>query len=161
MADFKMRNINPLDYCRIIPVVNEWWGGRQMAGMLPKLFFEHFTETSFVAELEGDIAGFIVGFVSQTFPDVAYVHFIGVAPNCRGQNLGCALYERFFDTVRAMGCNCVRCVTSPVNKASIAFHKRMGFSIIPSDEAVDGAAVAKDYDGPGEDRVLFSKRLQV
>lgn len=132
-----------------------------MAGMLPKLFFEHFRETSFVAEKDGEIAGFLVGFVSQTFPNETYIHFMGVAPNCRRQNLGRALYEHFFDTVKARGCNLVRCVTSPVNKVSIAFHKRMGFSIVQSDKIIDGDAVAGDYDGPGEDRVLFLKNLQV
>jgi len=160
MSNIKIRNIDPLDYSQIIPVVNEWWGGRQMAGMLPKLFFEHFQETGFVAKQDGDIVGFLVGFVSQTYRNEAYIHFVGVAPNFRKENLGRSLYECFFDTVKARGCNLVRCVTSPVNKASIAFHKSMGFSITPADKIIDGVAVSENYDGPGEDRVIFSKTLQ-
>jgi hypothetical protein len=27
----------------VIAVIDEWWGGRPMAGMLPRLFFDHFT----------------------------------------------------------------------------------------------------------------------
>lgn len=53
----------------------------------------------------------------------------------------------------------VRCVTSPVNQSSIAFHLRMGFSAEPNKNSVDGLPVAKDYDGAGGDRVLFYKRL--
>ena len=40
----KIRNLSPSDYDAIIRVVDDWWGGRRMASMLPRLFFEHFTE---------------------------------------------------------------------------------------------------------------------
>ncbi len=43
----------PSDYEPILSVLNDWWGGRNMSDMLPKLFFVHFRETSFVAESEG------------------------------------------------------------------------------------------------------------
>ena len=38
-----------------------------MAPMLPKLFFIHFDGTSFVAEdADGELLGFVCGFLSQT-----------------------------------------------------------------------------------------------
>lgn len=37
--------------------------------MLPKLFFVHFCPTSFVAEQDDLIIGFVVGLVSQSHPD--------------------------------------------------------------------------------------------
>ena len=46
----QIRHAKPSDYGRVIGVVNTWWGGREMAPMLPKLFFVHFEDTSFVAE---------------------------------------------------------------------------------------------------------------
>ncbi len=122
-----------------------------MAPMLPKLFFLHFEGTSFVAERDdGQLAGFLVGFVSQTVPEEAYIHFVGVAPEERGTGLGRELYERFFAVVGAHGCRAVRCVTAPANEDSVAFHAAMGFE-------VDRVATA--YDGPGEDRVLLVKAL--
>ena len=45
----------------VISVVDSWWNGRHMADMLPRLFFEHFTDTSFAAERDGELAGFLVG----------------------------------------------------------------------------------------------------
>jgi hypothetical protein len=51
-------------------------------------------------------------------------------------------------------------VTSPVNKGSIAFHLHLGFKPDLSEKVVEGVAVFEDYDGPGEDRVLFSKTLR-
>ena len=146
-----IRHAQPSDYGRVIQHVNAWWGGREMAPMLPQLFFVHFEGTSFVAEdEEGRLAGFLVGFLSQTDATDAYVHFVGVAPERRGSGLGRELYERFFDAAREDGRTTIRCVTSPANADSLAFHEALGFEI---------DKVAEDYDGPGEDRVLLVKRL--
>jgi hypothetical protein len=67
--------------------------------MLPRLFFEHFTDTSFAAERGGELTGFLVGFVSQSRPGEAYVHFVGVRPDECDRGLGQQLYERFFAAV--------------------------------------------------------------
>ena len=147
----QIRHAQPSDYGRVIQHVNAWWGGREMAPMLPKLFFLHFEGTSFVAERkDGTIAGFLIGFLSQTNEDEAYVHFVGVAPDQRGSGLGRDLYERFFSAARERGRTVVRCVTSTSNTDSIAFHEALGFEV---------DRVAKDYDGPGEDRVLLVKAI--
>jgi len=143
-----IRSAEPEDHGRVVAVVDEWWGGRAMAAMLPKLFFVHFRDTSFVAEEDGQLAGFLCGFRSQTFPDEAYIHFVGVDPSRRGSGLGRTLYERFFDAVASR--TTVRAVTSPANGGSVAFHQALGFEI----ERVDPA-----YDGAGEPRVLLVKRL--
>jgi ribosomal protein S18 acetylase RimI-like enzyme len=144
----EIRPADPADYAGVIAVVDQWWGGRAMAAMLPKLFFIHFRDTSFVAEDGGELAGFLCGFRSQTFDDEAYIHFVGVDPKQRGSGLGRLLYERFFDAVRPR--SVVRAVTSPVNERSVAFHRALGFEV----ERVDD-----EYDGRGEPRVLLVKRL--
>ena len=143
-----IRHAEPPDYGSVITVIDDWWGGRQMAPMLPKLFFIHFRDTSFVAEDGGELAGFLCGFRSQTHDDEAYVHFVGVDPGRRGSGLGRELYERFF--AAAAPRTIVRAVTSPVNERSVAFHRALGFEV----ERVD-----EDYDGHGEARVLLVKRL--
>jgi ribosomal protein S18 acetylase RimI-like enzyme len=155
-----LRPVQAADYAPIIQVVDEWWGGRAMQDMLPKLFFVHFHETSFIAEADGIRVGFLIGFLSQTYSDQAYIHFVGVHPDYRLAGVGRRLYAEFFDTVRASGRRMVRCVTSPVNKNSIAFHLGMGFEIEPSETLIDGIPTYRDYDGLGGDRVLFVKRLR-
>jgi ribosomal protein S18 acetylase RimI-like enzyme len=151
MGSLEIRHAQPSDYGRVIGRVNSWWGGRDMAPMLPKLFFVHFEGTSFVIDDdEGQLAGFLIGFLSQADDDEAYIHFVGVAPEHRGEGIGRSLYERFFDEARSHGRKRVRCVTSPVNERSVAFHEAMGFAV---------EKVAEDYDGPGEDRVLLVKQL--
>jgi ribosomal protein S18 acetylase RimI-like enzyme len=127
--------------------------------MLPKLFFVHFRPTSFTAVADGHIVGFLIGFVSQTHPNQAYVHFLGVHPARRGEGLGRLLCEHFFVTAASLGCRTVHCVTAPGNRNSIAFHQHMGFSLLDSDHKVDGVPFAVGYDGEGEDRVIFTKEL--
>ena len=121
-----------------------------MAEMLPRLFFVHFRDTSFVAERDGELAGFLVGFLSPARREEAYVHFVGVSPAERGSGLGRELYERFFAVARADGRSRVSCVTSPANRGSLAFHVALGFE--PSKPQAD-------YDGPGEDRVVLTRPL--
>jgi ribosomal protein S18 acetylase RimI-like enzyme len=145
-----VRHAKPSDYGRIIGRINVWWGGREMAPMLPQLFFVHFEGTSFVAEDGEDLVGFLVGFLSQTDAAEAYIHFVGVSPEHRGEGIGRTLYERFFDEVGGQGRSVVRCVTAPTNDGSVAFHQVLGFEV---------DRVVEDYDGPGEDRVLLVKRL--
>lgn len=146
-----LRHAKASDYGRVIGRINVWWGGRDMAPMLPKLFFIHFEGTSFVAEdADGELLGFVCGFLSQTSDEEAYIHFVGVTPEDRGEGLGRALYERFFEEARENGRTLVRCVTSPLNRESLAFHEAMGFEV---------ERVVPDYDGPGEDRALLVKQL--
>lgn len=157
---FEIRRLSSGDYPLVISVVDQWWGGRQMADMLPRLFFEHFADTSFAAERDGRLTGFLVGFISQSRPGEAYIHFAGVEPAERGGGLGRLLYEAFFQVALARDCAVVRAITSPVNRGSIAFHRRMGFELEPGDAEVDGVPVATNYDGRGGDRVRFVRNLR-
>jgi predicted GNAT superfamily acetyltransferase len=145
-----IRQAEPADHARVVGVLDEWWGGRRMADMLPRLFFVHFRDTSFVAERDGGLAGFLVGFLSQSEPEEAYVHFVGVNPAERGTGLGRELYERFFAAARAAGRTRVSCVTSTANTKSVAFHEAIGF---------EASGPKAGYDGPGEDRVVLTRTL--
>lgn len=90
---YRVRNCRGEDYDSVIASVDKWWSGRRVSRMLPRLFFEHFCDTSFVVELctqkhyqsaaageddpilstsksptatkEGQVVGFLCGFVSQ------------------------------------------------------------------------------------------------
>ena len=146
-----LRTASPSDYDAIVGVVDEWWG-RPIADLLPRLFLDHFWRTSTVAESpEGARVGFLVGILSPSDPEQAYIHFVGIAPESRGLGLGRRLYERFFETARDAGCRRVGAVTSPTNSASIAFHRRMGFTV---------KGPVPDYDGPGNALIVFDRPLE-
>ena len=141
-----VRLVKGSDYYVISPLINDWWNGRQMSDMLPKLFFDHFKNTSFIVEEEDEIIGFLVGFLSQSYSNEAYIHFVGIHPEYRGKGIGKQLYNQFFDTIKHNGRNIVRCVTSSVNKASIAYHTKMGFEIEQGNKE-------------NQDKILFIKYL--
>ncbi|MFE0602288.1 hypothetical protein ACFW2T_15890 [Streptomyces sp. NPDC058892] len=77
----------------MLAVLDAWWGGlkggagsAERALLLPRLHFQHFTTTSLLVEHDsGEIAAFPVGFLSQTAPEAAYVHFAGIDPTLHGQ----------------------------------------------------------------------------
>jgi ribosomal protein S18 acetylase RimI-like enzyme len=154
-----IRHLEERDYDSIISVIDEWWGGREMSHLLPRIFFTHFRPTSFAVEQSGRVIGFLAGFVSQTDPQQAYIHFVGIHPEHRRRGLGRRLYTHFFDTVGGLGCKIVRCITSPVNRNSIAFHTRMGFKIEHVAGDCDGVPCTLNYELNGENRVLFVKVL--
>ncbi len=133
-------------------------GARERAALVPRLWLQHFATTSLVAERDRAVVGFLIGFLSHDRPSEAYIHFVGVAPDARRAGLGRALYEQFFALCNQAGRDKVRCVTSPQNVGSVAFHAAMGFAVEPG-EVGDGPVRAKaDYDGPGVHRVVFVRR---
>jgi len=154
-----VRHLEETDYDPIIQVIDDWWGGRPMAKLLPRIFFIHFHGTSFAIEEDNKVIGFLAGFVSQTYPEQAYIHFVAIDPGFRHRGLGRQLYEHFFETVRRLGCTTIRCITSPVNTVSIAFHKRMGFQIEGISGQHQGVPCTINYELNGQHRVLFVKTL--
>lgn len=150
------------DHARIVDVVDEWWGGRRMRALLPRLWFQHFTGTSWVLEApDGRLAGFIVAFISQDDPTTGYVHMVGADPNWRRAGIGSALYTRVFEDLGARGVQIVRAITWPGNRTSVAFHRALGFRIEEGDgtQRLYGTPAYPDYDGWGEDRVVFTRVL--
>ena len=135
----RLRAIGPEDRDRVVAVIDEWWG-RPMAGLVPRPFFSDFRDTSFVVERDGELVAFLVGFLSQTYADDAYIHAVGVAPSCRRQGLGRLLYARFFDIAVRAGRLRVRAVTSPASAGSIAFHRRLGFAVELPESGTDAPA---------------------
>ena len=154
----QMQPLSPRDFDAIAVSVDGWWG-RPVAGLLHRFMFEHFGDTSFVVRVDNRPVAFLLGFVSPTQPDEAYVHMLGVDPSHRGEGWGRRLYQAFFTLVHQRGVSRVRAVTSPVNRASIAFHRAMGFTLEPGDLVVDDIPVHTGYDGPGVDRVTFVRHL--
>jgi ribosomal protein S18 acetylase RimI-like enzyme len=162
-TDVAFRRPTEADHSAIVGLVDEWWGGRRLHELLPRLWFQHFTGTSWIAETEaGRPAGFLVGFISPDDPSTAYVHMVATSPNHRRQGLGERLYQRFFDDVAGRGVRRVRAITWPGNRASVNFHQAIGFRIVDGagSQNLYGVTAFADYDYPGEDRVIFERSLE-
>ena len=150
------------DYSAMVRVIDDWWGGRDMQWLLPRLWLQHFSSTSWLAESEdGRLAGFLVGFLSQDREDTAYCRLIATNPNLRRHGLARQLYERFFDDARAAGRSRVVAITWPGNRTSIAFHRALGFEVDAGrgTQNLYGTPAYPGYDFDREDRAVLVKRL--
>jgi GNAT superfamily N-acetyltransferase len=162
VSELRFRRPTEADHPGIVAAVDDWWGGRRIHHLLPRLWFQHFTGTSWLAETEaGRPAGFIVGFISPDDPSIAYVHMVGTGPNHRRGGLGRELYRRFFDDIASHGVERVRAITWPGNRVSVAFHAALGFRPLdgPGSQNLYGTLAFPDYDFAGEDRVVFERSI--
>jgi ribosomal protein S18 acetylase RimI-like enzyme len=168
MNRVKLRPAREADYDEVSTALQTWWtqpglntesGARERAALVPRLWLQHFATTSLIAERDQKMIGFLVGFLSQDRRSEAYIHFVAVSPQLRREGIGRELYETFFAVCRDAGRWTVRCITSPQNTLSIAFHVAMGFSIEPGTEQVGSVPAKADYDGPGVHRVAFVRAL--
>lgn len=160
----RVRNVGELtyrpptehDYLDVVDALDKWWDDSQpaarsqRAAIVPRLFIQHFTDTSFVIVDDGRLVGFLIGFLSQSRADEAYIHFVGIDPGYRGRGLGADLYERFFAVARRHRRRTVGAITSASNTGSQAFHRRMGFSV---------SDAITNYDGRGGSHVTFARDL--
>jgi ribosomal protein S18 acetylase RimI-like enzyme len=161
-VDIRLRRPTEADHRSLVGKVDEWWGGRSIHPIFPRLWLQHFSGTSWIAEDgEGRPVGFLVGFISPDHPDEAYIHMVATSPNHRHAGLGRRLYEQFFADARASGAGHVTAVTWPGNRLSVAFHRALGFAPAdgPGTQNLYGTPAYPDYDADGDDRVVFSREI--
>lgn len=146
------------DHATVAAIVDEWWAGRRIRRLLPRLWFRHFGSTSWIAETpDGRLAGFLVGFVSPDHPAEALVHMAATNPNLRRRGVGRALVARFADDVAARGVARAGAAVGPDDRVAVEFLRAVGFVSVegPGTERIYGVPAVPDYDGPGEDRAIL------
>jgi ribosomal protein S18 acetylase RimI-like enzyme len=144
-----IRTAEPADYDTVAPLIDSWWG-RPILGSLPRLFVDLFHRTSLVIDGASGPEAFLVGILSPSDTESAYIHFVGGSPAARRQGYARLLYEAFFAMARAAGRTRVRAITAPVNVTSVGFHRSMSF-------AVTGPVAG--YNGPARDMLVFDRGL--
>ena len=77
-----VRVSRPEDYDGVVAVVAEWWG-RSVSPSLPRFFLDLFWSTSRIVEDKHGLAAFLIALISPSQPRLAYVHFVGVRPDCQ------------------------------------------------------------------------------
>jgi len=144
----EIRGITKADFDQIVSVLDSWWGGPSGERAHPVFFYE-LGDQALIAEDEGELVGFLLGFVAPTHPACGYVHLVGIEPDHRRLGVGKALYEHFIGRCRAVGAERIKAITNVGNEGSIHFHQALGFHV----------EEAADYAGRGRSRVVFSKKL--
>jgi ribosomal protein S18 acetylase RimI-like enzyme len=143
-----IRGITKKDYDYIVAVLDRWWGGPSGERAHP-IFFYELGEQALIAEDQGEVVGFLLGFLAPTVPPTAYVHLVGIHPEHRRRGVGKELYEQFTSRARAAGAQRIKAITTVGNEGSVRFHEALGFTV--TEDA--------DYAGPRRSRVVFTKDL--
>jgi GNAT superfamily N-acetyltransferase len=143
-----VRTIQKPDFDRIVEVIDHWWGG-PISTFAHPIFFYELGRHAMVVEKDGEMVGFLLGFVATEPAPTGYVHLVGIHPAHRRQGVGRLLYERFTEACAAAGCRRMKAITTTGNEGSIRFHVAQGWT----------AQEVEDYAGPGRKRVVFTRDL--
>jgi GNAT superfamily N-acetyltransferase len=169
----KTRQIEKADFDQIVEVIDHWWGGPISTFAHPIFFYELGTE-ALVAEADGQMIGFLLGFIADrphgldrvqrdtTEPSppsgtastdvgrTGYVHLVGIHPEYRRRGVGRLLYHQFTGACRDAGCAGMKAITTIGNEGSLRFHLAVGWT----------AAEDDNYAGSARKRVVFTRDLQ-
>jgi len=145
------------DFDQILRDIADFWGDERTRAVHHPMFLYEFGNSAYVMK-EGElVVGYLFGMLSQ-MADVAYVHLLGVRRSHQRQGIARRLYEHFIDFAKENGCEEIKSITTPTNKVSVAFHRRMGMKLL-GEQGDEGVPVIKNYSGPGIHRVIFHKQI--
>ncbi|HEX7467023.1 MAG TPA: GNAT family N-acetyltransferase [Methanobacterium sp.] len=161
MLDLRIRNVIEEDFLKIYEVGEYCSPMTNERKSIYHMFTKFFKQTSLVFEDNGEIKGFLLGFISQEDPEDSYIHLLCIKNDLRGQNLGSNLVDEFIKIVSSHGCRKVFLICKPSNKSAIRFYNKIGFLSLQSDETskLDDVNVFKDYDGLNDDKIVFFKSI--
>ncbi|MGJ3259125.1 MAG: diaminobutyrate acetyltransferase [Rhodospirillales bacterium] len=116
----------------------------------------HFSETSSLAELEGDVAGFVSGYVVPEQMDSLFVWQVAVAPEARGLKLAKRMIIDILRRPAAKEIRHIKTTITPDNKASHGVFKSVAKEL--------GAEIERDvlfdteqhFDGQQKTEVLWN-----
>ena len=104
----------------------------------------------FVAELAGEVAGFVWCVERGAFARSGYIPLIGVHPDTTGQGVGGALMDRA-ETFLSQSSPDIFLLTSDFNQSAQRFYRRRGYRQV---------GALPDYVLPGVTELIFWKRLE-
>ncbi|MFE9576937.1 diaminobutyrate acetyltransferase [Nocardia sp. NPDC006044] len=84
------------------------------------LWCRDFAATSVVAEVQGRVVGYVIGFVRPQAPDTVFVWQVAVDRAQKGKGIGARLLHALLDNVAAQGVSRLETTISPDNAASVA-----------------------------------------
>lgn len=160
--DLAWRHPLETDHARLVTTVDDWYGGRRVHAAVGRFLIRHFASTSLLAETaDGRLAGYLIGLVSPDRPAEAFVHTAAVNPNLRRMGIGRELYRRFEVLAAARGAGELIVHVWPGDPIAVAFHRALGFLPDEGDGSMRlyGTVAYPDYDFPGEDRAVFTRRI--
>ena len=156
-----IRLVSEADFTTCIDIAHRTWPAFLEREAIYHILCKYFNNTCFVSEENGEIQGFLLGFISQVDSRDGYIHLIVVDSSVQRRGIAGSLYMEFFNTVRQLGTTRVRLTVDPANSASLGFHASMGFrpEILGERIQVGSVWTAKDFNGEGRHMVPFVREI--
>lgn len=85
----------------------------------------HFSATSVAAEYNGEIVGFISGYIQQERPDTLFIWQVAVSEKARGQGLASRMLQNILARQEEGNIHFIETTITPDNRASWALFKRL------------------------------------
>ncbi len=128
-----------------------------------KIMLRYFSSTCLVAEQQGKIVGWQMGFVSQNDPKTYFLWQIGVHSDMQGRGLGGLLLESIENKAGEMGCTRIEVTIDPENIASEKLFLNNSYNNISSKIGptvlVNERIAVKDYYSPDRHFMVFEKNI--
>ncbi len=84
------------------------------------LWCRDFPGTTVVAEVGGQVVGFVIGYLRPQAPHTVFVWQVAVDRDQQGRGIGAAMLDKLLDTVADDGASVLETTISPDNPGSIA-----------------------------------------
>ena len=153
----KIENCTRDDFETILREQANFWGSSRALSVHHPMFVEEFGETAFIIRAESKIAAYLFGFFAKE-DEYFYVHLVAVRDDMRGKSLGAKLYEHVEQLCLNHGAQFIKAITPPNNKASLRFHRKLGFDVRGTQE-LEGTRFTPHYSGKGRHMSLLIKQL--
>ena len=143
------------DHEPIVRRIDDWAGGRPAGHLVARLWFRHFTGTSWVADRgDGRPIGISIGFVSPDEPSLGILHLVAVDPARRREGIGRELVTKAVADAIEHGAARIRTTAWPDDRPTLAFLETVGFALLegPGGQRLYGTPARADFDEPGDDR---------
>ncbi|NJD77308.1 MAG: GNAT family N-acetyltransferase [Candidatus Methanoperedens sp.] len=128
-----------------------------------KIILRYFGDYCFIGEENGQILGFVMGIVPQSFPGTCFLWQIGVNPPHQGKGIGKKLLREVEEKLEKKGFTRIEATIDPVNIPSQKLFEKMGFKNISEKIGktieVEGNLAVQDYYKPGRHFMVYEKRI--
>ena len=113
----------------------------------------HFADTAIVAEIAGELVGFITGYRIPGREDVLFVWQVAVGPEARGAGVG---QRMLLELVRRVdGVRLMETTVTPDNEASSAMFQRFAEKLSAPLARSPFLSSAEHFEGEHDDEILF------
>jgi len=128
-----------------------------------KILLRYFHNTCFVAKIDREVLGWVLGFKSQVHENTYFLWQIGIGPALQGRGVGSELLDYIEEQVKNEGCKRVEVTIDPENIPSQKLFAKKGYQNISQQAGkpikVKENWALKNYYGPDRHFMLYEKIL--